>query len=440
MAEDESQKTEKPTPQRLKKARKEGQIPRTQELGTWLARAVGQRPAADDGRPAARHVRDAVDRGVPEVIARPEAGSAVEAARAGRGAVPPVPRRRCCWPRRGRLAGGAAQGGVTLATKAMKPTLKKLNPFPGIKRMFGTQGSGRRQDADQDAVARHGAWIVLQRRGRAGSSAGGSLLAVGRSAPASRPRSCSCASSPSPGWPSPSLDYVVVRRRIEKKLKMSKYEIKQEHKQSEGDPHMKAHRRARQLAMSPQPDDGRRRHRRRPAGQPHPRRRRAEVRPGARRAAGGRQGRRRGRRPDPRARPRSTGCRWSQDIPLARALHASCDLGQEIPPSCSRRSPGCWRSSCTCAPRACAAASAPPGRSAPDAEGCPSGRAARGRGRRGRAPILRSAAARPMGRVARTARATGATDGRPAHREVAVEHASRHRASSPSPSASSPSS
>ena len=34
----------------------------------------------------------------------------------------------------------AAQGGVTFATKGMKPTLQKLNPFPGIKRMFGTQG------------------------------------------------------------------------------------------------------------------------------------------------------------------------------------------------------------------------------------------------------------------------------------------------------------
>jgi flagellar biosynthetic protein FlhB len=32
--------TEKPTPQRLKKARKEGQIPRTQELGTWLGVAT----------------------------------------------------------------------------------------------------------------------------------------------------------------------------------------------------------------------------------------------------------------------------------------------------------------------------------------------------------------------------------------------------------------
>src|SRR3954467_5039535 len=34
------EKTEKPTPQRLKKARKEGQIPRTQELGTWAGAAT----------------------------------------------------------------------------------------------------------------------------------------------------------------------------------------------------------------------------------------------------------------------------------------------------------------------------------------------------------------------------------------------------------------
>src|SRR3954464_14954102 len=34
------EKTEKPTAQRLKKARKEGQIPRTQELGTWLGAAA----------------------------------------------------------------------------------------------------------------------------------------------------------------------------------------------------------------------------------------------------------------------------------------------------------------------------------------------------------------------------------------------------------------
>ena len=34
------EKTEKPTPERLKKARKEGQIPRTPELGTWAGVAA----------------------------------------------------------------------------------------------------------------------------------------------------------------------------------------------------------------------------------------------------------------------------------------------------------------------------------------------------------------------------------------------------------------
>src|ERR671933_253952 len=34
------ERTEKPTPQRLKKARKEGQIPRTPELGTWIGVAA----------------------------------------------------------------------------------------------------------------------------------------------------------------------------------------------------------------------------------------------------------------------------------------------------------------------------------------------------------------------------------------------------------------
>ena len=43
------EKTEKPTPQRLKKARKEGQIPRTPELGAWLmvAAVTAHAPASN---------------------------------------------------------------------------------------------------------------------------------------------------------------------------------------------------------------------------------------------------------------------------------------------------------------------------------------------------------------------------------------------------------
>jgi flagellar biosynthesis protein FlhB len=115
-----------------------------------------------------------------------------------------------------------------------------------------------------------------------------------------------------------------------KKLKMSKYEIQQEHKQSEGDPHMKAQRRATQMAMS--------RNRmmsevatadvllvnpthvavalKYEADRGAPR----VVAKGADEVAA-------------KLRERAAEARvpMVQDIPLARALHASCDIGQEVP-------------------------------------------------------------------------------------------------------------
>jgi flagellar biosynthetic protein FlhB len=126
-------------------------------------------------------------------------------------------------------------------------------------------------------------------------------------------------------------DYVVVRMKTMKKLKMSKYEITQEHKQAEGDPHMKAHRRAVAMSMS--------RNRmmsdvatadvllvnpthvavalKYDASKGAPR----VVAKGAGEIAA-------------KLRERAAAARvpMVQDIPLARALHASCELGQEVPP------------------------------------------------------------------------------------------------------------
>src|SRR5919106_478926 len=114
------EKTEKPTPQRLKKARKEGQIPRTQELGTWLGVAAAS------------------------VLLPLLVSSAFEAVEALLGAALTAFMTTILPTAVGMMVVGtvasASQGGVTFATKSMKPTLKKLNPFPGMKRMFGTQG------------------------------------------------------------------------------------------------------------------------------------------------------------------------------------------------------------------------------------------------------------------------------------------------------------
>jgi flagellar biosynthetic protein FlhB len=126
-------------------------------------------------------------------------------------------------------------------------------------------------------------------------------------------------------------DYVVVRAKTMKQLRMSKYEITQEHKQSEGDPHMKAHRRAVAMSMSRN-------------------RMMAEVATadvllvnpvhvavalkyeavkGAPRVVAKGAG-----EVAAKLRERAAEARVPlvQDIPLARALHASCEIGQEVPP------------------------------------------------------------------------------------------------------------
>jgi flagellar biosynthetic protein FlhB len=323
------EKTEKPTPQRLKKARKEGQIPRTQELGTWLGAAaasvllpmlVGN--AFNAVRQMFLQVGVIVDDPEPAELSR----LLGEALTSFLTALLPMALGMMLV---GTLA-SAAQGGVTLATKGMKPTLKKLNPFPGMKRMFGTHGVWEAIKAVIKTVAL--AVVIVNTSDNAQT-----LVSASGALPLSEVTRVFSESAVSmfrvvglSGLAIALADYVVVRHQTMKKLKMSQYEIKQEHKQSEGDPHVKAQRRATQMAMSRNrmmsdmadadvllvnpthvavalkydPAEG------------APR----VVAKGAGEVAA-------------RLRARAEECRvpMVQDIPLARALHSSCDLGQEVP-------------------------------------------------------------------------------------------------------------
>jgi flagellar biosynthetic protein FlhB len=323
------EKTEKPTPQRLKKARKEGQIPRTQELGTWLGAA-----AASVLLPMmVGHAFDAVQQlfvqvGVIADDPEPAALSQLlgQALRAFLGAILPMALSLMLI---GTLA-SAAQGGVTFATKGMKPTLKKINPFPGIKRMFGTHGVWEAVKALIKTIALAVVIVATSDNAKTLVSASGAL-------PLSEVARVFSGSAVTmfrvvgfTGLAIAIADYLVVRRTMMKKLKMSQYEIKQEHKQAEGDPQMKSQRRATQMAMS------RNRMMSEMAdadvllvnpthvavalkydplkGAPR------VVAKGAGEVAA-------------RLRARAEECRVPMvaDIPLARALHSSCELGQEVP-------------------------------------------------------------------------------------------------------------
>src|SRR3954447_12634950 len=323
------EKTEKPTPQRLKKARKEGQIPRTQELGTWLGVA-----AASVLLPTlVSNSFDAVQKmfvQVGVVASHPEttALSALmgQALNAFLTTVLPMGVGMMVV---GTVA-AAAQGGVTVSTKSMKPTLKKLNPFPGIKRMFGTQGVWETTKALIKTAALGTVVIVTSSRAQGLVSSAGSLPLSSVAATFTSSAIMMFRVVAITGLIIAVADYVVVRMKMMKKLKMSHSEIKQEHKQSEGDPHVKAHRRGVQMSMS----------RNRMMSEAaeadvllvNPTHVAVALKYDAAKGA-------------PRVVAKGAGEVASklrsiaqenrvpmvQDIPLARALHASCDLGQEVP-------------------------------------------------------------------------------------------------------------
>jgi flagellar biosynthetic protein FlhB len=323
------EKTEKPTPQRLKKARKEGQIPRTQELGTWLGVAAASALLPMLVGNAFEAVQKLfVQVGV--VAAQPEIEKVQILLGQGLMAFLTTLLPTAIGLMVVGTAASAAQGGVTFATKSMKPTLKKLNPFPGIKRMFGTQGVWEAVKALIKTAALGAVVVITSDRAQQLVSSAGSLPLSAVAATFADSAILMFRVVAVTGLIIAVADYVVVRMKTMKKLKMSKYEITQENKQAEGDPHMKAHRRGVQMSMS----------RNRMMSEV------AEadvllVNPthvavalkydpakGAPRVVAKGAGEVAARL---RAIAEEARVPMVQDIPLARALHASCELGQEVP-------------------------------------------------------------------------------------------------------------
>jgi flagellar biosynthetic protein FlhB len=324
------EKTQKPTAKKLKDARKEGQIPRTQELGTWAGVAAASVLLPMLVRNSFTTVQELFVE-VGSVTAHPEvsaiAGIMSEALTKFLTTLLPMALAMMLVG----TAASAAQGGVAVSAKSLKPTLKKFNPVPGLKRMFGGQGLWESTKALIKTAALGTVIYLISDRADGLVSASG---AMPLSTVVSTFSDCAVLLMrivSVTGLVIAIADYMIVRKQMMKKLMMSRYEIEQEHKQSEGDPHMKAQRKSVALAMS--------RNRmmsdvkeadvllvnpthvavalKYEAAKGAPR----VVAKGADEIAA-------------KLREIATESRvpMVQDVPLARALHASCDIGQEVPP------------------------------------------------------------------------------------------------------------
>ncbi|HEY9563290.1 MAG TPA: EscU/YscU/HrcU family type III secretion system export apparatus switch protein [Nocardioides sp.] len=247
MSDSAGEKTEKPTAKKNKENRKEGQVPRTQELGGWASMMV-------------------VALALPPLLGR-ELSALIDLLRGAlRAAEDPTVPVALAILREGLLhtffallllgaavmvmgVGAAlAQGGFFLATKSVKPTFAKLNPIKGAKRIFGTQAlwEGGKMliksslvailvyGAIQSMMPLLGGYVPIE-----------TMLSIVGDHALGLIRNIAIA-----GLVMAGADYAMARRRIGKQTRMSKDEVKQENKQTEGDPMLKGAIRSRQLAAS----------------------------------------------------------------------------------------------------------------------------------------------------------------------------------------------
>ncbi|MDO5698920.1 MAG: EscU/YscU/HrcU family type III secretion system export apparatus switch protein [Dermatophilus congolensis] len=248
MSEDKSSKTEKATPQQKKKAKEEGNVPRTQDVSMWLTvlafYVMG--PAAI----AALFDRTVLTlKAIAKLIANPSQGEALGIL--GDNLVGYLviiaPVTLLCMLV-GTL-GHVVQGGVKIYAKRFKPKWKKLNPITGIKNLFGIQAAWTfTKTMIKFVVFGLIAYLTVKDTislvTGTGTRSVGNILDVVTSA-SMRVILLICIV----GLLIAIFDYAVEKYRVEKSLRMSKDEIKRENKQQEGDPHVKGQRRAKQREM-----------------------------------------------------------------------------------------------------------------------------------------------------------------------------------------------
>ncbi|GAB4010071.1 EscU/YscU/HrcU family type III secretion system export apparatus switch protein [Nocardioides ultimimeridianus] len=241
------EKTEKPTAKRKKQARKDGQVPRTPELGAWLSMLVVSMAIGPLFRLEAGHVRTMLVTHL-TAAAHPSTSVAFTLLRSDSLHLIMVLAVFGSLVLAVSLIAAVAQGGFYLSPKLAKPSAKKLNPIAGAKRILGPHAwwEGVKMLAKTSVVA-----LIAYQTVRGMMPLVGGLVPIESVISITSSRITHLLVTVTiAGLVMAAADYAMQRRRIGKQLKMSHHEIKQEHRQSEGDPLVKSAIRSRQLAAA----------------------------------------------------------------------------------------------------------------------------------------------------------------------------------------------
>lgn len=327
---DGQDRTEKATPKRMREARQKGRLQHSQDLSAWLGigAAALVLPAVLSAGARAGRDQFAI---LADVIADPDPEVTVTALGDGLRSMLPTLAPLAAVVVLAAIAATAAQGGIHPTMHKLKPTFKQFNLVAGVKRIFGMQAAWQGVKAALKAGA-IGLVLYTVVQGMVPLLLGSGMhplsqvLGTVADGTSNLMRTAVIA-----GLALAAADVFVVMKRNRKQTRMTKREVLDEHKQTEGDPLVKGQIRARQLAMS------RNRMIADVAGADV-----VLVNPthvavalkytpgtGAPKVVAKGAGHIAARI---RARAAEKHVPMVEDVPLARALHAACDLGQEVPP------------------------------------------------------------------------------------------------------------
>ncbi len=247
----DQEKTEAPSQQRLDKAREEGQVPQSRELSTfvglmtggaalwWMAGGMGQ--TLSEILRGSLQFSPGIARDSSQVLAQ----LSNQFYRAAFALAPFLMLMVLAT-----LASPMMLRGWLFSTKAFFPDFKRLNPLSGIKRMFSTQSLVElaKSLAKVGLLGVVAVWLI-------GSNLN-AIFSLSMEAPSTAVRHMGDLIGKIFLLVSGAMIFIVVLDlpyqlwSYANKLKMTKEELRQEAKESEGDPHIKARIRAQQREMA----------------------------------------------------------------------------------------------------------------------------------------------------------------------------------------------
>ncbi|HEY0886306.1 MAG TPA: flagellar biosynthesis protein FlhB [Ramlibacter sp.] len=249
--ESDLEKTEQPSPRRLEKAREEGQVARSRELVTFVLLATAGAGLWTTAGLLETRVGSVVrhglafDRGVAFDPALMLAG-AREMGTQGLLAIAPFLGMMLVAA----LVAPTLLGGLLFSPKSLSADFKKLDPLAGLGRMFSTQSLAELVKAIAKSLVIGVVGFLVIRSGL------DAMMGAMREAPAAGIAHMLALVARSCAWIVGALLLIALADvpyqvwALNKKLRMSREDLKQEHKESEGDPHVKARIKRQQQALA----------------------------------------------------------------------------------------------------------------------------------------------------------------------------------------------